>query len=39
VHSATPEADFARMLRLHQVLSLLGVVAVFGAVGGSHGLF
>ena len=37
--SSTPEADFARMMRLHQVLSLLGVVAVFGAVGGSHGLF
>ena len=37
--STTPEADFARMMRLHQVLSLLGVVAVFGAVGGSHGLF
>jgi uncharacterized membrane protein len=38
-NSTTPEADFARMIRLHQVLSLLGVVTVFGAVGGSHGLF
>lgn len=37
--SATPEADFARMMRLHQVLTLLGVVAILGAVGGSHGLF
>ena len=37
--STVPEDDFARMMRLHQVLSLLGVVAVFGAVGGSHGLF
>jgi len=37
--SATPEADFARIMRLHQVLTLLGVVAILGAVGGSHGLF
>jgi uncharacterized membrane protein YhaH (DUF805 family) len=37
--STTPEADFARMMRLHQVLTLLGVVAILGAVGGSHGLF
>ena len=38
-HSANPEADFARMMRLHQFLTLLGIVAIFGAVGGSHGLF
>jgi uncharacterized membrane protein len=37
--SITPQADFVRMMRLHQVLSLLGVATVFGAVGGSHGLF
>ena len=37
--SNTPEADFAHMMRLHQLLSILGVVTVFAAVGGSHGLF
>ena len=37
--ATTPEADFTRMIRLHQVLNLLGVATVFGAVGGSHGLF
>ena len=37
--SATPEADFVRMMRLHQFLTLLGIIAIFGAVGGSHGLF
>ena len=36
---ATPEADFARIMRLHQFLTLLGIVAIFGAVGGNHGLF
>ncbi len=37
--SATPEADFNRMMRLHQTLTFLAIVAIFGAVGGSHGLF
>jgi hypothetical protein len=37
--SATSEADFARMMRLHQFLNLFSIVAIFGAVGGSHGLF
>ncbi|MBK8274004.1 MAG: hypothetical protein IPK89_14490 [Sphingomonadales bacterium] len=37
--SNTPEADVAHMMRLHQLLSILGVVTVFAAVGGSHGIF
>ncbi|WP_219893278.1 hypothetical protein [Aquisediminimonas profunda] len=37
--SLTPEADFGRMMRLHQVLGIMGALTVFGAVGGSHGLF
>ncbi len=37
--SGTPESDFARMMRLHQLLTLVAIVTVFGAVGGSHGLF
>lgn len=38
-HSAKPEADFARIMRLHQFLTLLSIVTIFGAVGGSHGQF
>lgn len=37
--STTPEADFARMLRLHQLLLTISIISIFGAVGGSHGLF
>lgn len=37
--SARPEADFVRMTRLHQLLLGIGIVTIFGAVGGSHGLF
>lgn len=37
--SATPEADFARMLWLHRLLLAVAIITVFGAVGGSHGLF
>ena len=37
--SPAPEADFARMTRLHQLLSAISIIAIFGAVGGSHGLF
>jgi uncharacterized membrane protein len=37
--TTTPEADFGRMMRLHQLLAIIGIVTVFGAVGGSHGLF
>ncbi|MGB5076227.1 MAG: hypothetical protein WBO17_01950 [Sphingorhabdus sp.] len=37
--STTPEADFARMRRLHQILLSISIISVFGAVGGSHGLF
>ena len=31
--------NFARMERVHRVLLLLAVITIFGAVGGSHGLF
>lgn len=37
--SRTPEADFRRMARLHQILLVLAVITLSGAVGGSHGLF
>ena len=37
--SQLPERDFARMVRMHQVLLLLSAITVFGAVSGSHGLF
>lgn len=37
--SSRPAADFGRMLRLHQVLLLIGIITIFGAVGGAHGLF
>ncbi|MEP6546316.1 MAG: hypothetical protein ABJD53_02535 [Gammaproteobacteria bacterium] len=36
--SANPAADFRRMERMHWLLLVLSVVAVIGAVGGSHGL-
>lgn len=36
--SATPEADFARMVTMHRVLSALALVTVLGAMGGAHGL-
>lgn len=34
-----PEATLARMLRMHRVMLALSLLAVFAAVGGSHGLF
>ena len=37
--STAPAADFARMLRLHQLLLAVSIITIFGAVGGSHGLF
>lgn len=37
--STAPAADFARMLRLHQVLLAVATITLVGAVGGSHGLF
>ena len=37
--STRPEADFMRMMRLHQLLVGIGIVTILGAVGGSHGLF
>lgn len=36
--SCTPESDFQRMAHLHQILMVLAVIALIGAVGGSHGL-
>ena len=39
VRSPSPERDFARMQRMHQVLLVLSSITVFGAVGGSHGMF
>ena len=38
-NTQSPEADFARMIRLHQLLLVVSVITIFGAVGGSHGLF
>ena len=37
--STTPEADFARIMRLHQLLLILSIITILSAVGGSHGLF
>jgi uncharacterized membrane protein len=37
--SRSPEADFLRMIRLHRLLLAAGILTIFGAVGGSHGLF
>lgn len=36
--SREPERDFARMERVHQILIILGIITVIGAVAGSHGL-
>lgn len=38
VESNAPEADFARMERVHRILTLFGLITVMGAVAGSHGL-
>ena len=37
--SPDPERDFDNMYRMHVALLSLSVVALMGAVGGSHGLF
>ncbi|MBS0270064.1 MAG: hypothetical protein JSS54_13945 [Proteobacteria bacterium] len=37
--ATSPEADFLRMMRLHQLLLAVSIITIFGAVGGSHGLF
>jgi len=37
--SPDPAADFARIERMHRILLTLSLIAVVGAVGGSHGLF
>lgn len=36
--SAAPQADFARMVRAHRVLSAAALVTVLGAMAGAHGL-
>ncbi len=36
--STKPAQDFERMAKLHMLLSAIGLLAVLGAVGGSHGL-
>lgn len=38
-HSATPEADFARLVAVHRILSVFALVTVIGAMGGAHGMF
>ena len=38
-NSASPARDFAKMVRLHQILLTLSLITIFGAVGASHGLF
>ncbi|MGO4685641.1 hypothetical protein [Hyphomicrobium sp. 2TAF46] len=37
--ATSPEVDFLRMMRLHQLLLAVSIITIFGAVGGSHGLF
>jgi uncharacterized membrane protein len=37
--SPSAETDFARMMRLHQLLLIISLITIFGAFGGSHGLF
>lgn len=37
--SPCPARDYARMERVHRLLLGVAMVTVFGAVGGSHGLF
>lgn len=37
--SPTPAVDFARMERMHRVLLAVSLIALVGAIGGSHGLF
>ncbi|AMK23047.1 MULTISPECIES: hypothetical protein [Sphingomonadaceae] len=36
--SPAPSADFERMVGMHQLLLMLAVITVLGAVAGSHGL-
>ena len=38
-HSPSPARDFAKMVRMHQILLTLSIITIFAAVGGSHGLF
>ena len=37
--SPEPAKDFARLVRVHRVLSGLALITVAGAVGGAHGLW
>ena len=36
--SIAPASDFAKMVAMHKILLAISLVAIFGAVGGSHGL-
>lgn len=38
-NSTSPARDFTKMVRMHQILLALSIITIFGAVGGSHGLF
>ena len=37
-NSATPEATYDRMERMHRIALILGIITLLGAVAGSHGL-
>lgn len=37
--STAPASDFARMVIMHKILLAVSMVAILGAVGGSHGFF
>ena len=37
--SPAPAQDFAKMVSVHRALLILSLIAVLGAVGGSHGAF
>jgi hypothetical protein len=37
--ATSPQVTLTRMLQMHRVLLALSLVAIFAAVGGSHGLF
>jgi hypothetical protein len=37
--TAAPQATLTRMLWMHRVMLALSLLAIFAAIGGSHGLF
>ena len=38
-HSSSPAINFAKMVRVHQLLLAVSTITIFGAVGGNHRLF